>query len=376
LEKGAVTGDANMKLLHCSDLHLSNTENERAYCLSVLDDIAAIALREGADYLLFSGDTFNSFTDAEALRDEFRKRVQPLSPAGCETILISGNHEELGRHGRSLTSFDLGIAPGCIIEPCGEPFAVLKREGLEFLAVPHRDDYRDYTDWKVPGKEEPFRVALAHGIVAGMSYLWEDEENDTRAAVMDSDIFQRNLVDYAALGHIHSFRRVRAGETEMIYPGSARVWRKNETGPRQAVMVSLGAGTHFSPVELKSAGQYRSFDVFVNFHGVPADLPVESAQWGSADYVFLKFSGLVENERESGDAIRRLVNRVREQVRRVEYEQNLFVLEGVSIHPVARKFLMLMEEKALEGPGKDDPVWKRAREMGLMKIKQVLEARP
>ena len=362
-----------IKLLHCADLHLSAARDERGYCLSVLDEIVAAAVREGAGYLLFAGDTFNSFGDAEALRDEFRSRIEPLR-GRCEPVLVSGNHEDLGRNGRRLASFDLGIEPECVVESSGGPFTLLRRDGVEFLALPHRADYRDYTGWNVPEKKEPFRVAAAHGIVAGMSYTWEDEETDARAAVMDADLFQRYLVDYAALGHIHSFRRVRAGGTELLYPGSARVWRKNEMGPRRAALVTLDEAIHLSPLELKAAGQYRPLDVFVSFDGTPAELPSEAEDWGPADYAYLKFSGLVENEREALDSVRKLISEMEERVRRVAHETELSVLEGVSGHPVAKKFLQLLEERKPVKDGEEYPVWKRAREMGLLKIKETVEA--
>lgn len=372
-DAGHGNGHRTIKILHCADLHLSDADTEREYSLSVLEEIALTAVREGARYLLFSGDTFNSFADAEALRVEFRNRMKKL-PNSCEGIFISGNHEELGRKGRSLASFDLGIHRRNIIEPSEHPFTLLPRDGVEFFAVPHRADYSDYTEWNVPGREKPFRVALAHGIVAGMSYTWQDEETSAPAGVMDPDLFERNQVDYAALGHIHSFRRSRAGGVEMIYPGSARVWRKNEGGPRQVVLVTLDEGVHISTVELISAGQYRPLDIFIDFDGTLADAPFDQEQPGPADFAYIRFFGLVENERKALREADKLVMRFKTRVRRVEYETNLLVLEGISQHPVAKTFLQILESRKPSVESDHYPVWKRARELGLLKIKEILEA--
>lgn len=362
-----------IKLLHCADLHLSDAEGERVYCLSVLDEIVEAALREKSDYLLFAGDTFNTFGDAEALRTEFRNRMQSLGNR-CRAVLVSGNHEDLGRNRRSLAAFDLGIPPESVVETSAGPFSLLRRTGVEFLAVPHRPDHRDYTEWNVPEKTEPFRVALAHGIVAGISFTWEDRETDACAAVMDPDLFQRNRVDYAAMGHIHSFRRERAGETEILYPGSARVWRKGEAGPRQAALITLEEDFRISQIELKSAGQYRNADIFMNFDGTPSDLPAEAELSGPADHLYLRFSGLVENEGDALRSVERLVAEMEKRVRLVTHETDLAVIEGISAHPAAKKFLRLLDKRKPEETGAEYPVWKRAREMGLLKIKEIIEA--
>jgi DNA repair exonuclease SbcCD nuclease subunit len=364
-----------IRILHCADLHLSGADSEREYGLSVLDEIASAAVREGAHYLLFAGDTFNSFADAEALRVEFRDRIKKL-PATCEAFLLCGNHEDLGRKGRSLASFDLGIQPQNVLEPSEHPFTLIRRDGLEFFAIPHRAHYSDYTEWDVPGKEKPFRVALAHGIVAGMSYTWQDEETSAPAGVMDPDLFERNLVDYAALGHIHSFRPGHAGAVEIIYPGSARVWRKNEIGPRRIVLVTLEEGVDISTVEVASAGQYRPMDIFIDFDGALPEAPFDRENPGPADFVLLRFFGLVEDERKALRGVHKLVMDLKARVRRVEYETHLSVLEGISTHPVAKKFLQLLEEKRPAAESDQYRIWKRAREMGLLKIKEILEAGP
>ncbi|MFO8089045.1 MAG: metallophosphoesterase [Desulfatiglandaceae bacterium] len=363
-----------IRILHCADLHLSNAGDEREYSLSVLDEIASKALRESARYLLFSGDTFNSFADAEALRVDFRSRMKTLQ-GSCEVILLSGNHEDLGRKGRRLASFDLGIQPQNIVEPSEHPFTLMLRDGVEFFAIPHRPHYNDYTEWSVPDKEKPFRVALAHGIVAGMSYTWQDEETSAPAGVMDPDLFERNRVDYAALGHIHSFRRRRSGVTEIVYPGSARVWRKNETGPRRVVLVTLDEGVDISTLKIASAGQYRSIDIFIDFDGTLSDAPLDDpGEPGPADFVHLRFFGLVEDERKTLNEVNQLVMNLKTRVRRVECETRLTVLEGISRHPVAQKFVHLIERKKPEAESDQYPTWKRAREMGLLKIKEIIEA--
>lgn len=62
-----------MKILHCADLHISAFEE--AYAFSVLDEVIDVAGRERVGLLLFAGDTFDSYDDAEAFRDRFARHL-------------------------------------------------------------------------------------------------------------------------------------------------------------------------------------------------------------------------------------------------------------------------------------------------------------
>ena len=83
-----------MKLIHCADLHLSTSEKD--YSLAVFSEIIEIANRESADYLLMTGDIFDSFPEIEKLRTDFHACIRRLSD-DCEPFLLAGNHEDLNR---------------------------------------------------------------------------------------------------------------------------------------------------------------------------------------------------------------------------------------------------------------------------------------
>ena len=104
------------------------------------------------------------------------------------------------------------------------------------------------------------------------------------------DLFQRAGADYAALGHIHSARTIRLRSTSpdapvqtsalvLSYPGSARVCRRGETGPRSANMIEVGENIRETQLVLKSAGQYREILLDVGLDGAIPNIEHLSREW-------------------------------------------------------------------------------------------------
>ncbi|MDB5048101.1 MAG: repair exonuclease [Fibrobacteres bacterium] len=366
------------RILHAADLHLSETD--RDYGLAVFSELVETARRERADYLLFCGDLFNTFVDAEKLRAEFRRI---LGSPSFEFLYLPGNHEDLQRSGGELSRLDWGSAT--VLH--GKPFELLRRDRggvpVEFLSIPHQEQYAGYGDWQVPDKQAPWRIAMAHGVVAGMSYRGPDDEGG--ATAIDPDLFLRFRADYAALGHIHGRRCQTQGGATFAYPGSTRVWRRNESGPRGALLLDIPAGAASALPEpvfipMTSAGEYRHYALPLSLEGEPPDLDGLAKGWGGADYIDLTFTGLVEDER----AVARLADRLRARyaaaVRVLEIDrEGVSALPGIASQPIVRKFLEAwsarMPKPSAEGALDEaaHAVWIRAREMALNSLKANLE---
>ncbi len=370
------------RILHAADLHLS--EADRDYSLSVLAELLEAARREKVDYLLFCGDLFNTFTDAEKLRAEFRRL---LGSPPFEFIFLPGNHEDLQRGGGDLARLDWGAAT--VLD--ARPFGLLRRDrggaAVEFLSIPHQEDYSGYGNWAVSPKEAPWRIALAHGVVAGMSYRGPDEEPGGSA--LDPDIFLRHRADYAAMGHIHGRRSLAVGATRIAYPGSARVWRKKEMGARGAFLLDLpdsrGADASALPepafLPLATAGQYRSYPLPLTLEGEVPDLEGLAKSWGPADFIELEFTGLVEDERAAALAIEGLQARYASRVRLLAIDrEGVSALPGISSQPIVKKFLAAWTARMPAAPASASAedamkhaVWQRARELALNSLKAGLE---
>ena len=362
-----------IEIIHCADLHLSPGEAD--YSLTVLDEVAALTRTQGAAYLLLCGDTFDSFPAAEALRGEFRKRVRSLAPE-CEILLLAGNHEELKRGRRSLESLDLG--PVTVLDT--RPFQLLRRDACEFLAIPHQAGFAGYRDWPVPPKEQR-RIILAHGVVSGLAYGGPgsdpDPNGEAGGSALDPDLFVRFQADYAALGHIHTRREVLRDNLRLAYPGSARVWRRGETGERGVFRLSIPdspaepPGFHFHA--LKSAGQYREYRVLLDLDGEAKTPAPEAESWQPEDFIRLVFSGLVEDEHSAAALAAAVEQDWAGRVRRLEIDrEQVTALPGIASHPLAGQFLRAWEAREPEDE-RGRRIWLMSRQLGLEAIKEALE---
>jgi exonuclease SbcD len=371
--KGDKKQDQTMtRMIHCADLHLTGGE-ERQYSLSVLDEILTLTEHERADYLLICGDLFDSFDDAMNLRAEFRSRIEPIS-SRCQILYIPGNHEELGKGNRSLSSLDLGS-----LRPFyATPFAHVRYPEIEFLCIPHQPAYRNYNEWPVPPKKAAFRIAMAHGLVSGMNiYAGPESEEAEPVGTIDPDLFTRFDIDYAAMGHIHSRRREKYGQTWISYPGSSRLWRRGEAGPRGVNLVRIDPTVQVDFHSLKGAGQYRPYHLPLTPAGTIDDLETLIERWGENDWIDLYFSGIVEDENSVAELEKKLRSEQAERVRKIEIDRSdVQPLPGMISQPIVEKFLETWKERE---PDITDEraysVWLKARQIGLEQIKNVMESK-
>lgn len=356
------------KLIHTADLHLA-TGDDKDYGLAVLDEIIALCRAEKADFLVISGDLFDSFADFEALRKDVCARMEPLAGAGCEIIYIPGNHESKGGQ-PDLSRYDLKP----INFQTAKPFSLIERKGVEFLCVPHADGYDGYRDWAVPGKKAgAVRVALVHALNSSV-FAGPDPEDEARAGVMDDGFFSRFAVDYAAMGHVHAGRQQMLGGALACYPGSPRVWRAHprEMGQKTVRMVDTeGSPVNIRPLPVDSAGQFREYSLPL---GPDLSLPETRLsrlimELGKADLVSVKLSGVIEDERAAGAAAEALKERLKPMVRRVAVELDTLVAADISANSLARAFLEEMDK--VKPPEADEAAWRKwllARQYGLEEV--------
>ena len=367
-----------IKIVHTADLHLSARPEVAEYGLAVFDEIIQVARDEAADFLLISGDLFDTFADAEALRATVRERLDGLE--SCEVLYLPGNHEELRAGRGELHAFDWGRTQ--LLHT--RPVSLLRRQrgGLtvEFIAIPHAESYDGYRDWDLPARTADLRIALAHGILAGQVYAGPDDEQG--GAALDPDLFARNQVDYAALGHVHGHRVLASADTVHAYPGSARVWRAGESGAHGVyILEARGQGSLERPVfrVLKTAGQYRRVVLPLGLDGSAPDPDTLLRDADRADWIEVETTGIVENETLVVELEERIRAAYQDRVRLLQFRRNVEVLPDIAAHPVARRFLENWERSFARLDGYQSPdaedqrrILLRARELALQEIKNAL----
>jgi len=354
-----------LKIVHCADLHLTSGV-EKNYSLSVLEEILELVRRKKAVFLIIAGDLFDSFDDMVALKPAFRERVD--AAGDLNILFVPGNHDVLRMKDRSFSSHSIGRSVTILKV---EPFELITSDECEILAIPHQQSYAGYNEWDVPKKTLP-RIAVLHGLVNGMDIYTGPESavEEDGAVATDPDIFTRFEVDYAALGHIHARKQKRIGGCELNYPGSARVWRRGETGPRGVNLLNVGTRIGAEWMPLSSAGEYRLYDLPIGLDGTLNGLGGLSQGWGKTDLIEINLRGIVEDENTVAALKERIENDLKNRVRGISISfNNVKTVPGILTQPIARKFMEKM--KALE-PGTEPRLWLKALELGLAEIANVL----
>lgn len=356
------------KIIHTADLHLA-TGDDKDYGLSVLSEIIELCRAEAADFLVISGDLFDSFADFEALRREVCARLEPLASSGCEVIYIPGNHESLGGQ-PDLSRYDLKP----LRFQAEAPFSLLELKGVEFLCVPHAAAYDGYRDWAVPARKAGnVRVALVHALNSTV-FTGPDPEDQSRAGVIDDNFFARFAVDYAALGHVHAGRQQLLGGALACYPGSPRVWRahKREAGQKTVRLVdTAGSPVNIRRLELKSAGQYREYALPLGPDAAVPEKPVSRLilELEKPDLVTVRLSGVVDDEKAARAAADGLRSRLAPMARRVLVELDTRVAADISANSLARAFLEGMDAvRPVESDEAAMSKWLLARQYGLEEL--------
>ena len=241
------------KILIASDLHLN--ASEKSYSFSVFDEILENAKNYDALFLL--GDTFNTFEDAEKLKEEFSKKSEIYNK---NIYLLKGNHEYLKSGGINLSKLKFADNIKII-----EDADFINMENLDIVAVAYNENYNIDNDFikKIESLKEKNRIFFGHGIVEGT--LWAIEENE-ESAFIPIELIKKVNPNLAVIGHIHKQMEINIENVNIIYSGSARVWRKSksETGIRKCLALNIENNSITKKyIYLKSAGEYRIYNFFL-----------------------------------------------------------------------------------------------------------------
>ena len=346
------------KILIAADLHLSVTE--KSYSFSVFDEILENAKNYNALFLL--GDTFNTFEDAEKLKEEFSKKSEIYNK---NIYLLKGNHEYLKSGGINLSKLKFADNIKII-----ENIDFINLDNLDILAVAFSENYNIDNDFlkRVENLKEKNRIFLGHGIVEGT--LWAIEENE-ESAFIPIEIIKRVKPNLAIVGHIHKQMEINIENINIIYIGSARVWRKSksEMGARKCLALNIDCDSITKNyIDLKSAGEYRVYNLNIN----DIDLKIENIykNWNYKDIIDINIYGIIEDEILLENKKKEIINKYSKYAREINIKSaNLFFLENAYNENIIKEFLNVAEK--FESKSVDDEyleIVELAKYIGIEKI--------
>lgn len=351
------------KILIAADLHLSVTE--KSYSFSVFDEILENAKNYDALFLL--GDTFNTFEDAEKLKEEFSKKSEIYNK---NIYLLKGNHEYLKSGGINLSKLKFANNIKII-----ENIDFINLDNLDILAIAFSENYNIDNDFlkRVENLKEKNRIFLGHGIVEGT--LWAIEENE-ESAFIPIEIIKRVKPNLAIVGHIHKQMEINIKNINIIYIGSARVWRKSksEMGARKCLALNIDCDSITKNyIDLKSAGEYRVYNLNIN----DIDLKIENIykNWNYKDIIDINIYGIIEDEILLENKKKEIINKYSKYAREINIKSaNLFFLENAYNENIIKEFLNVAEE--FESKSVDDEyleIVELAKYIGIEKISLALQ---
>ena len=214
-----------MKFAHLADTHLGYRqfgliEREKDF-YEVFGKVIDKIIEEKVDFVIHSGDLFETEKPSPMALLEFQKGLLKLKGAGIPMYAIAGNHDSVMRKG--------AIPPQVIFKKMGlkviSPINTNYMHGDVFIAgLPFYPASKSnvlkskLVDLSKKAAEHEKSILVLHqGIDTYLNIQYELEIGDI------PDNF-----NYYALGHIHKYIASDFGKGKLVYPGSAEIWKTDE----------------------------------------------------------------------------------------------------------------------------------------------------
>ena len=308
-----------------------------------------------------------SFEDAEKLKEEFSKKSEIYNK---NIYLLKGNHEYLKSGGINLSKLKFANNIKII-----ENIDFINLDNLDILAVAFSENYNIDNDFlkRVENLKGKNRIFLGHGIVEGT--LWAIEENE-ESAFIPIEIIKRVKPNLAIVGHIHKQMEINIENINIIYSGSARVWRKSksEMGARKCLALNIDCNSITKNyIDLKSAGEYRVYNLNIN----DIDLKIENIykNWNYKDIIDINIYGIIEDEIQLEIKKKEIINKYLEFVREINIKNsNLFFLENALNENIIKEFLKVADEFEFKSDSEEYlEIVELAKRIGIEKISLALQ---
>lgn len=239
---------SSFSFIHAADLHLDSPFKSIAHLDPGLADrliaesqaafkrLIESCIDEKVDFLLVSGDAFDSGSGNLSGQLHFLDGMKKLESAGIPVYMICGNHDPLDQWSAHL---DL---PSNVYQFSGdqvERFAHTindKSVGIYGISYPKRDEQRNLAQLFQSDASDVFSIGLLHG-------NFGSNTGHANYAPFTLPDLQSAGMDYWALGHIHKRQVISDARPLAIYPGNIQGRHFNETGQKGCMKVHIENGT-------------------------------------------------------------------------------------------------------------------------------------
>lgn len=238
-----------IRFIHTADIHLdtpfkgltnvpqSLLEQVRRSTFKAFDKIVDYCIQYEVDFLLISGDLYDSDDKSLKAQIHLLKGLEKLDTHGISTYIIHGNHDPFDQNKQlinwpksvnvlsseqveSLTFYKNG-QEAAIISGRSYPTKVFKENIVSEYIVNNKD---------------VFNIGLLHTNVDG------DRNHDTYAPCNLNQLVDSEI-DYWALGHIHKSNILSNHSPAIIYPGNPQGRHINEDGLKGCYLVEVNNKT-------------------------------------------------------------------------------------------------------------------------------------
>lgn len=234
---------------HLADLHLDTpfsglaSLNEalaarlKDASLDAWDRAVQACLDHAVDFVVISGDVYDSDTASVRAQLRFRRGLERLSDAGIPALIVHGNHDPNGGRYSAIDRWPERVT----VFGTREVEHVEIRRGDDLLAVvsgisfPERHVQDNLARRYHRTAHPAYHVGVLHTNVDG------DAAHGVYAPCSLQDLVDSRY-DYWALGHIHARRVLRAHAPAVVYPGNIQARHPNETGPKGFAVVRVHEG--------------------------------------------------------------------------------------------------------------------------------------
>ncbi len=270
----------NFSFIHISDIHLgrpfsgvsafSSDINMNGIYKTALNqafnNFIDFAIRKQVDFILISGDTFDSNEQDFDAKLILKNGLTRLDEAGIKVFLIAGNHDCLASYNKNTFDFNenSNIKIVGLNSNFNDKFTVYDKEGNK-AAIVHAISFKDNCFRENPSKyftspegeeKELFNIGLLHCDLNG-------QKDSPYAPCSYSDLEELNY-DYFALGHIH----IPDKADKIQYSGTLQGRNTKETGAHGVKFIKVEDGkiadNSFIPLDV-----IRYEDVDIDLSGSP-----------------------------------------------------------------------------------------------------------